>query len=265
MDKRKVAIIGLGAAGAFAARAAYDMRCDVDIYVSGVTFTPPPGAFWMHWVPEDVTSQATPASIYIQGVGSATQYTKRQWGKPFPSSFPATPVWETGYNPAEVLPLLVPAVCEEIHLPYPLSDADVLDISRKYDMVFQTFASKQSRAEQPPLRSFIAAAQFGIAPTDLHWVMYNGTPKGLVVREAQLFGNKFLEFPKDVGLAEIEAQHDLTGYQSVMLKDLDPTTKPWQSDPKSKVKFVGRMAMWDRKFLSHDSYKYVQTVLQGSQ
>lgn len=267
-EKRKVAIIGLGPTGAFAARAAYDLNCEVDIYTVESKFTTPPGAFWLHWVPEDVTHQVSATQIYIQGKGTAKQYIKRQWGDLAPgvtSSFPEKPVWETGYNPELVLKHLVPAQCEEIRLPYALSDADIHDLSIKYDFVFQTFPTRESKQEQPALLPFVAAARFNAEDLNLSWVVYNGSNTGVVVREAVLFGHHFLEFPKNMTELEVRGAVDLAGWQVVTLKDLHPHTKPWSQDPKSKIKLVGRLAMWDRKFLSHDAYAYVQKVLRSSQ
>lgn len=266
MDKRKVAIVGLGPTGSFAARAAYDMGCEVDIYVVGQGTTPP-GAFWLHWIPDTLPNETSPTQIYVEGKGNAKAYVKRQWGELAPgvtSSFPDKPVWEQGYDPQVYLKQLVPAACEEIHLPYQLSDGDVKDLSVKYDHVFQTFPTKESKMEQPGLLPFVAAARIGEADNTPNWVLYNGTNTGIVVREAVLFGSHFLEFPKNMSLDEVAGQYDLDGWQTVVLKDLQPTTKPWAQDPKSKVHLVGRMAMWDRKFLSHDAYAYVQKILKES-
>jgi len=119
MDKKKIAVIGLGPTGSFAARAAYDLNCEVDIYTVESAFTTPPGSFWLHWVPDDVTQQVAATQIYIQGKGTAKDYIKRQWGELAPgvtSSFPEQPVWEQGYDPTLVMKYLVPAACEEIRL-----------------------------------------------------------------------------------------------------------------------------------------------------
>jgi len=265
-DKKKIAIIGLGLTGSFAARAAHDMGCEVDIYTVESSVSYPPGAVWMHWIPDDVTRMVPATQIYIQGKGTAKEYIKRQWGELAPgvtSSFPVSPVWEQGYNPELVMKYLVPAACEEIRLPYPLSDADIRDLSIKYDFVFQTFPTRESKLEQPALLPFVAAARFGDEDPSKNWVVYNGTPQGYIVREAVLFGNHFLEFPKNVSLDEIKSAIDLAGWQTVELRDLDPRTTAMQSEPKSRIKLVGRLAMWDRKFLSHDAYDYVQKVLRS--
>ena len=266
MDKKKIAIIGLGPTGSFAARAAYDLSCEVDIYTVESSAPTPPGAFWCHWIPADVTRMVPATQIYIQGRGTAQEYIKRQWGKLSDNvtscSFRMLPVWEQGYDPTLVMKYLVPAACEEIRLPYALSDADIADLSGKYDLVFQTFPTRESKAEQPPLLPFVAAARFGDEAPDKNWVVYNGIHTGLVVREAVLFGNHFLEFPKNVSLQEVRESMDLSGWQLVELRDLDPRCKSWIQDRKSKIQLVGRLAMWDRKFLSHDAYTYAQKCIK---
>lgn len=264
MPKLKIAIVGLGAAGAFAARAAYDMGCEVEIFSTTQTLQMSPGATWLHWIPEDVAAKFTPTQIYVVGKGTAEQYSKRQWGKVVPSSFPTEPVWEIGYDPMKVLPDLVPASCNVNMIPYQMSDTDVADMSVAFDMVFQTFPTKDSKEFQPPLIPFVAAAKIGTEPLDKNYAVYNGTKDGFVVREAVLFGSKFLEFPKNMLLRELEEVVDLTEYKTVTLKDLDPATKPWQhSHP--KIHLLGRMAMWDRKFLSHDAYAFAQKKIQEAQ
>src|ERR1041385_5813278 len=107
MNNHKVAVIGLGAAGAFVARAAYDLGFDTTIYASGATNVTPPGAFWLHWLPDDLTGEFNSQTIRIIGKGKEEAYTKLQWGqswyKGLSSSFPVEPVIEQGYNPVEVL------------------------------------------------------------------------------------------------------------------------------------------------------------------
>lgn len=268
MANNRVAIIGLGPTGAFAARAAYDLGWDVKIYATDMEYRTPPGAFWLHWIPDAVLNDYNAETINILGIGKAEEYVKRQWGKEFaklPSSFPVKPVAEKGYDPAEVLPHLVPAECEFMPVSHKLSDVDVRDIARAFDVVFQTFPTRESTEQQPALIPYIAAARFGWEPRPGtgNMVVYNGSGKGVTVREAQLFGNHYLEFPKNMSLAEVGMEFDLTGYQHVVLRDLHPYTKPWQQDSKSKVQLIGRFAKWDRKCLSHDAYADVRRILKG--
>jgi len=263
----KVAIIGLGPTGSFAAKAAYDQGCEVDIFA---TQTPavPPGAFWLHWIPQDVTKKFKPEEILITASGNARDYVMRQWQGNYPSSFPENDMTEEGYNPADILPNLVPAECTLNLISTPLSDEDVADLASGYGLVFQTFATKESKQQQPALVPYCAAAKFG-TNHDTNIVWYNGTKRGLFVRTARLFGNDFVEFPKRMELpevTEIMKRSGMTGYDVTVLKDIDPRTKPWQS-PDTNIKLLGRFAEWDRSVLSHDAYnkvtKYIKEFRRG--
>lgn len=259
----KIAVLGFGPTAVFVAKAAWDMGCKVEIYTDQQK-PMPPGSTWLHWLPEDVSHQFTPIQIYVVGKGTSEQYTKRQWGQVCPSSFPTKPAWEVGYDPTKVLDKLLPVECNVNLQPYRMSDADVKDLSMAFDLVFQTFPTRESREQQPQLLSFVAAARFGTEDPTKNYVVYNGTKDGIVVREASLFGHHYMEFPKGMTEAEIKEYNHLVGYHTVTLRDLDPRTKPWQSnDP--KIKLVGRWAMWDRKFLAHDAYNYTVKLIEEMQ
>lgn len=248
----KIAIIGFGPTAVFAAKAAHDMGCQVEIFTDHQN-PMPPGATWLHWLPEDVSGMFSPTQIYVIGKGTSEQYTKRQWGQVYPSSFPAKPVWEVGYDPVVVLDKLLPTVCNVNLIPFRMSDTDVKDLSVGFDLVLQTFPTREDKMNQPQLLPFVAAARMGSEDPTKNYVVYNGTKDGIVVREASLFGNHFLEFPKGMDEQEVYGETHLVGYKVVTLKDLDPRTKPVQQ-PEGKIKLIGRWAQWDRKILSHDAY-----------
>jgi hypothetical protein len=262
----EVAVVGLGPTGSFVARAAYDLGYKVTVYVHGDANKTPPGAFWLHWLPEDMTGEFAPKPIKIMGKGTQAEYVKLQWGAyakrmNITSSFPSKTVVENGFDPTEVLPQLVPDVVKIEYLPYPLSDVDVLDLTKGFRFVFQTFPRKADIATQPERVPFIAAAKFGTEDPNRNIVVYNGTGDGIVVREAILFGHHFLEFPKDMNIVDIKRQYDLSGYHWVELKDLAPHTKP-VADPGKGLYLMGRLAQWDRRCLSHDAYNRTIEVLR---
>jgi hypothetical protein len=260
----KIAIIGFGPTAVFAAKAAYDMGYQVEIYTDQQK-PMPPGATWLHWLPEDVSHQFKPVQIYVVGQGTSEQYTKRQWGQVHPSSFPLKPVWEVGYNPTQVLDKLLPTECNVNLVPYRMSDADVRDLSVSFDLVFQTFPTREHRESQPQLLPFVAAARLGTEDPTKNYVVYNGTKKGIVVREASLFGNHFVEFPKGMTEDEVNESHTWnTGYKVAELKDLDPRTQPVQQ-PVGKIKLLGRWAQWDRRVLSHDAYNLAVKFIEEMQ
>jgi hypothetical protein len=200
-------------------------------------------------------------------MGDEKYYIERQWGdlKSFvpDSSFPKQSVWEYGYDPSKVMEDLVPADCDVQVMSYPLSDTDIKDLAPSYDLVFQTFATKESKEHQPPLVQFMVAAKLGNSDPSKNFVVYNGDKDdNIIVREAQLFGNHFLEFPKGINQEQILSHWpmDMTGYKVSMLKDLDPRTKPWQQ-PKGNIRLIGRWAQWDRKILSHHAYAIAQQMI----
>ena len=64
-SKTKVAVLGMGMAGAYAAKAASDKGCFVHVYQYGKSQFPL-GAFWQHWVPPDIAEKvAGPTSWAI--------------------------------------------------------------------------------------------------------------------------------------------------------------------------------------------------------
>lgn len=268
MANGEVAVVGLGATGSFVARAAYDCGYKVTVYVHGNPNATPPGAFWLHWIPDDVSGVFSSKPIRIIGKGWEEVYTRRQWGKSWykglTSSFPREPVIEEGYNPAEVLPELVPDEVKIEIVPYPFSDRDVEDLARGFDFVFQTFPRKVDIEAQPERIPFVAAAKFATSDPDRNVVVYNGLDddRNIVVREAMLFGNHFLEFPKHMLLPEVKKLYPLDGWHTVVLKDLAPNTLPVEQ-PGNKLFLMGRYAHWDRRCLSHDCYGRTVAILTG--
>jgi hypothetical protein len=259
----KIAIVGFGPTAVFAAKAAWDMGCQVEIYTDQQK-PMPPGATWLHWLPEDVSGQFRPVQIYVVGQGTSDQYTKRQWGQVYPSSFPTKPVWEIGYDPTQLLDKLLPTECNVNLTPYRMSDADVKDLAVGFDLVFQTFPTREHRENQPQLLPFVAAARLGTEDPAKNYVVYNGAKEGIVVREASLFGNHYVEFPKGMTEEEVKGHNTLSGYKVVTLKDLDPRTKPVQLHT-GKVRLLGRWAQWDRKVLSHDAYNLAVKFIEEMQ
>jgi hypothetical protein len=268
MSSSEVAVVGLGATGAFVARAAYDMGFRVTVYVHGTANVTPPGAFWLHWIPKDVSGDFSSKPITILGKGKPETYTRLQWGKSYykglTSSFPEMKMIEDGYNPVEVLPRLVPDEVKIEYVPYPFSDTDVDDLVKGFQHVFQTFPRKLDLEIQPERIPYVAASRMGVVDPEQNVVVYNGTGKGLVVREAYLFGNHFMEFPKHMTKADLEeAGVDLQGFNTIVLKDLAPNTNRIKfTHSTGRVHLMGRFAEWDRRCLSHDCYERTVEVLR---
>lgn len=261
---RKVAIIGLGPAGAYAAKAASDAGCEVDVYTFGEA-KPAPGAFWLHWLPEDLAKTHKHENIYVMGKGDAPHYGNLQWGDSgLWGSFPEKPYWTKGWDFQKIFYSLLPMRCQVHQTAFPLSDTDIKDLSSQYDRIFQTFPKKMHLEIRPKKVPFVAAMAETSGEEPNNVVVYNGTGEGIVVREAVLFGNHYLEFPKGMSQEEVWSQHPLgeEDWKFVTLKDLHPATKPVQQDPGYKVQLVGRWAEWNSKRLSHEVYKIVQDILE---
>lgn len=267
---KKIAIIGMGAAAIYAAKAARDSGVQVEIFSYGGSFRTPVGAFWLHDIPESLKDKFAPVNIWQTGKGTAEAYIKLQWGDRArgvkESSFPRKGAFTLGYNPDDVLPVLLPMDAEVQLLAGPLSDTDIADLAklREYDLILQTFPTKESKQEQPRLIPFVTAGMHDPEDGRKNFLLYNGTGEGIVVREAHLFGNHYLEFPKFVTRAEIQRTcgDTLAGYILSDNLDMDPATKPWSKTSHSKIKLIGRWAEWNQKRLTHEIYSIVCGMLK---
>ena len=262
-SKQTVAILGFGPTAVFAARAAHDAGCDVMIFSTTDVLRTPPGAFWLHWVPPIFQDEFERHKITITGTGNAEAYSQLQWGGIFASSFPSDTVVEEGYNP-EIMRQLLPNEVRFKLMDKFLTEDEIDMVADSFDFTFQTFPCKQHFKEQPPLIPFVAAAQFSSMIGKRNEVWYNGTGMGIIVREATLFGNHYLEFPKNYGITAVKQEHNMSldGYHLIKLQDLSPLSTPVEH-PNPKVTLVGRMAQWSRKVLSHDAYALVKDRIEN--
>ena len=265
---KKIAILGMGVTGIYAAFAAEEAGHNVTVFTKNKNILFPPGPFWLHWLPDSLTDKFEPTPIYHIGRGSERKYQSLQWGripKTHPkSSFPEKDEFKYGYNPKDVLPAMAPTNIKIIKKF--LTDEDVDIMAENYDEIFQTFPSELSKIYQPPLLEYymgIDIFEFRKNTSKDNYVIYNGTGEGIVVREINLWMKKFLEFPKYVALKEIKKVYSDQRYKFIKLFDLDPFSKIWtqpfQIDP--KIHLVGRWAEWNNKRLSHEAYKIVKDIL----
>ena len=270
MQAKKVAILGLGAAGAFAARAAHDCDCEVDVYAYGDTVFPP-GANWFNWLPDDLIEKFPPTPIYVVGQGTEEAFRKLMWGSLADhivyTDFPTKGDYVYGHNPAKVFDALIPMGVDVSMVAGQLSDVDAIDIAKTYDVVLQTFPTKLSKAGAFGyyVKNFVASRK--LTPEEdpaTHYVICNGTGEGIVVRESNLFGVKSLEFPQGIGQAEISAKVDISDYQIVAVPEIHPQQKPWEPptgwDP--KIHLVGKWAEWNIQRKPHEVYAMVCELLK---
>lgn len=262
---KTVAVLGLGPAGAYAARAAVDAGALVDVYAPAGKNNGAPGAFWLYSLPTSVPLITSATPIHIFSDGSEKIYREKQWGalayKVNGSSFPRTEKVMRGYEPTKVLPALLPREAVVHPLNAPLQDSEVIELCKAYDHVFQTFPSQYSLKQQPPTVSYLIGRSPIAAPREENYVLYCGTKDTVVVRISQLWGNRYLEFPKELRLETLLANYPMYAEHTFTeVKDLHPDTLTWTS-PLRNLHYIGRWATWDKRWLSHMAYEYVQQIL----
>jgi hypothetical protein len=269
----KVAILGLGAAGAFAARAATDFGCSqIDVYAYGETRFPP-GMNWFDWIPEDLQEKFPATAIYMLAQGTEPVYRKRMWGSLAEhleyKDFPTEGEYIYRWQPEKVFDALIPISVNVDWLAGNLSDVDASAIADTYDIAFQTFPTKESiggaYAYYP--RHFVASRKLTVEEDPgTNYVIFNGNPgKSLLVREMNLFGYKHLEFPQGRGQAEISLEVDISQYQVLHIPEIHPQMKACSSksifDP--KIHLIGKWALWDIHYKHHQTYADVTKILQA--
>ena len=266
-NRTKVAVLGLGMAGAYAAKAASDNGCFVQVYQHGKTQFPL-GAFWQHWVPPDIAKVVPATSIKMIPEGTASNYMSLQWGRVpnnhIKSSFPAKTKVVAGYNPEKVLAAMIPE--NVMTLENPISTEEVFLLCEQYDFVFQTFPAEYSYSAQKPLIPFWTAALYNSCDPEINEVWYNGTGEGHIVRSAKLWGNQYFEFPKYLSYEEIRKVTPAGVLEKMVfqeLKDMSPFTVGFQPSvySPSNLHFVGRWAEWNNKRLTHQVYAVTEEIL----
>lgn len=260
MSNFKVAVLGSGAASAYAVRAALD--CGADVTVHAFADKPgggPPGAFYLHWLPPSVANKTRQHDIFIHGTGMEIGYRTKQWGdfasQVSSSSFPTDSYLELGYDPIAINVLAAGA--KRVIIDKPLTDREVDWLRNDYDIIFQTFPTQASLSTQPPyLKYYIVLSGIGADP-DQNYIEYDGTHTVPWVRLSQLWGKRYLEFPKGMSWESITEWSSLWANSlHVEVKDFHPDTEI-QVSRLTGVSLIGRWATWNKRWLSHMAYDYV--------
>ena len=192
------------------------------------------------------------------------------------TSFPKTARTDLVWNPYE---LLIPFwKTKNILLTKDLSDKDVTDVAERYDLVFMTFATQESKKA---MKSFvikhpIISYNINEIPVDaeinlnsvtstvllskLSYCIYDGDTGHWMTRISQLFGYLHLEYSQYY----VPTQELIGNGIVTWVPDTYPDTPEWdpQDVPADNVILVGRHAQWDRKILSHHAYEQTVKVLQ---
>ncbi len=266
-----VAIVGSGAAGAYAYRACVEYGCKkVEVFTDKMG-TPSPGAFYFHWIPDDLAVRFEPDEILYMGIGTQDKYLERQWPgvklEPgYASSFPAKPFVGVGWDAG--------LIWDELWKNAPISlvagkfsDTDLKDMSKYHDLIFLTFPTQESIQAQGkylvqiPVQLVGKQTTFQLPSKALfmlnkynNFIMYNGTEVFPWVRVNHLWGHASFEY------SYTSIMDDEDG-KVIMQQDLMPGTPVWKKTLAKNIVPVGRFARWDRKYLSHQSYSDAKTVL----
>jgi hypothetical protein len=154
---------------------------------------------------------------------------------------------------------------------YKLSDSDIKDMAVHYDLVFHTFPSQLSLAHQPvpvsipivkyPHKEFALGGNLlKMARGFDNFILYNGKDDPDWVRMSCLFGVVSWEYSYIHPLAREKSTDD---FPIIRYTEPIPGTKPFTKLIAKNIIPIGRMAKWDRKYLSHHTYKDTRLVLKA--
>lgn len=266
-----IAIVGSGAAGAFAYKACVDYGCaKVEVFTDRMG-APGKGAFYFHWIPDDLSAKYEPDEIMYIGIGTRQKYLAKQWptqkiDEEFETSYPLKPFTAPGWDASTVWEELW-ANARVTIVAGKFSDTDLKDLAKFHDIIFLTFPTQESIQEQGkylvkiPVNLAGKSTQFQLPSKALYhlnkynnFIMYNGTDVFDWVRLNRLWGYTSFEYSHAVTFSDDDPK---ITYQ----QDLMPGTPIWRRMPAHNFMPVGRFARWDRKYLSHQAYSDTKTAL----
>ena len=273
---RKIAIVGGGIAAAYTYRAVIDTGFS-DITVFGGDFKKPiGGAFWLRWLPEQLSKKVKSSTIFIQTVGSAEVYMRNQWGEKFqhyPSSFPKglrqdikDPDFKTeiGYDPGHCWDYLWGQDLNFVRKFF-TENEDFIDLLGEFDVVLSTIAlpmDKRSWLDKVYERTIVSASKLKNAANN---VVYVGLDDSSIIRFSYVWGKTFYEigYNKVVDLDSIYKKYSEDVVQFHKFPDIMPDVPalPITSDISDRLFLIGRYAQWNRTLLSHECYKITQEIL----
>lgn len=251
---KKVLILGAGASAAYCYRACRDNGIRPHVMADSISFNPA-GAFFLHWIPPSI--QLAPISITYLRVGTEEVYWRKQWQLDYVPNSTSFPVADEqtvlGWDGRKGIEAMFDGV--SIDKIGKLSDSDVRDISRHFDIVFQTFPTQKSLSKQPPMADIYIARCTDTNASLPDWlnkynnfILYNGEPYPVWVRLTRISGSISYEYSHE---APQLLEDD---FKIIRYKEPVPGTEPWDEPPTKNVKLIGRLARWDRKYLSHHAY-----------
>lgn len=274
----KVCIVGAGATAAFIYQACKAARIrNPHIYTDKIQ-KPGVGAFYFHWLPEAIQPEKATKIGYVR-LGDEAGYIEKQW--PHLAKVWAHENWETsfpeetksikrGYDAHVVWDQMWDGARIDV-VPGNIDDSDLKDYATVYDLVFHTFPTQKSMTRRKGqvrflIRTFPVNKDFkvGVGLKKLvgkrkHWIIYSGRPEDEWVRMSYVFGVLAWEYSHIITLKDIEYKQRPNYIECT---DLLPGTRPYRKRLASNIISLGRLAMWDRSYLSHRAYQDTLDILK---
>ena len=275
MPSPNVLILGSGASAGYAYRACRDAGILPRVMSSEMPDRTR-GAFWLRWLPDSVRSEVPKWKIVIEAVGTQEVYLKKQWGERYEpgmdSSFPSRATALQVYNPT----LGSKALWEDAQIEFCdlLTDEDILELARGYDLVIQTFSPSFAYTYKPSLGVvWVTSIPVYYNSSDsVGSCIYDGTLTTPWIRRTEAWGEFNLEFgsedearAKRFPLDNLKSSGQLA-YTDIGIRsypNLAPGTTPLEPGCLGgNILLTGRFALWDKRELSHYSYARVMNELR---
>lgn len=268
----KVAIVGSGASAAFAVWACQDVGVTPLVISDKAPSVQSSGAFFLHWLPESVRAYFPQLNVLISSQGSAEGYTRKQWGRVIPSSFPKEQRTEKWYS-SEAINWLWEHFYVNVN-PGKLSDESLLKLGQEHDWVFHTFPSEQSQRSRAlvkfPVIDFTSPEPFNqqASRNGLDGsIVYNGIEDQPWTRSTLAFGRCSTEYARVFNGKEFDSAKiaEPFGFKVNWLRDIPPEIERVRPEEHLATNIIplGRFAEWDRRLLSHQSYYTARFYLSG--
>lgn len=270
----KIAILGNNDIAAHVYRACFDYG-GLDIQVRTSKFEDPTdSAWWYQWLPESIMQE--PDEVIIYQLGKNRPYLERQWyrwDQTWMAEFSPEPKTANGYYPPSVWDKLWEGA--EIDLTLPMSDTDIADLARGFDIVFMCFPTQaalkyQSRFFRFPVVKIPRGEALNFVPDswkemNYNWLLMNGLDnhKYLWIRMSYLWNELFIEFPEKTDLKAVYPI-PLPGSKTFYREEVHPNANQWFHSPAPNVYLMGKFANYAPKMTRQTEYYRTFKILEGT-
>lgn len=276
MKEPKIYIVGGGLSAVYsyfgALKSGYKPE-EVEVLVGSKT--PLAGAVFMYSSPIPWTS------VLVNNIllGSCDNYSMKQWGslqqtsahKRFYNGALDT-VLEKLYDPADLYPALW-GLISRVAIIGSLDEDDVAMLQKRAKAVICTFPDPEVRSSLNPdnFAKIPIYESIPEVPSINHIVIYNGLLEVPWIRKTLMPGRCFTEYPHTTSPSDIARWEDRrTIYEFGKLHfrpDIHPLTIPlrWEERCSGNLLRVGRQAIFDPKYLSHQAQEDTERFLRELQ